>query len=620
MGRGNTLEAAAYLLGRATHRFRQVLEANYLLADPIPHDPPSIRVPGPDVQPQNLRPGPSRPEAPPIPVPVTDVLRQVQQVAREVGARTTTLAAVIDRLIESVNHVYATFEDRWYSAAHRELIDQAHNLDDPVANWDFRRRADAIEASDWPTTNWARLRGRLDEVRDSLPSGPRCWFTAGRLLAWVAVPIDAEIREVAGGESTDWHAAVAARATEVEDLLRTIRAAAGTQLLVPVRFDGAVPSASAVVMDQALQLFLESWTGSSASSLVTAGTPTTPRPRPASTAEEYGQLLESKRRIDPQSEYVGESVAILQAIRDLEGVSRSNRQPVVIYGPSGVGKTELARLLHQRSVGNQRPFRSTSGNQEDGADFAMARVRWLGVGRKHGLPDFGKDPVIGLLQEAHGGTIFIDEAQDLPKTVQGLLRQVLDPNTPFSPAAGKGDEYQVDVRLVFALNRPIEELVKEGMFLHDFANRIRNHVVAIPTLNDRREDIPLFVLRFLPDSPPDPDFLWVLLRHDWRDGEVRRLVSCLRRVAQDHVQGNALNAELLRRDFPDLVDEAAQHSAERLRTEVLDALIVALREQGFTERARGRAINKRLAYLLDRSESTISRWRDMAAEQPPTPH
>src|SRR5690606_6345749 len=139
----------------------------------------------------------------------------------------------------------------------------------------------------------------------------------------------------------------------------------------------------------------------------------------------------------------------------------------------------------------------------------------------------GSDSTPSLLAECEGGTIAIDEYQNLEQDHQMLLRQILD-RKPIPPTVGVGNPVVPDVRIVFAGNLEIDQAVSQKGFLHDLARRIRHRVITVPTLAERGEDVPYFVERFCPNRRSSPRFLYCLLNHSWGTGQVDELIQVLK--------------------------------------------------------------------------------------------
>ncbi len=206
--------------------------------------------------------------------------------------------------------------------------------------------------------------------------------------------------------------------------------------------------------------------------------------------------------------------------------------PVLITGETGVGKELVARAIHARGARGHRPFVAvnTSAIPQDlleGELFGHARGAFTGASQARK----------GLLTEADGGTLLLDEIGDMPFGLQAKLLRVLQ----FGDVRPLGSDrtHRVDVRVIAATHCDLPALVKEGKFRQDLYYRLNVLPVVVPPLRDRREDIPALAAYFLaeackraPRSPVrslGPDALRVLLDSSW-PGIVRELASAIERA------------------------------------------------------------------------------------------
>lgn len=193
---------------------------------------------------------------------------------------------------------------------------------------------------------------------------------------------------------------------------------------------------------------------------------------------------------------IGESPAFLKTIRDIVIRSR-DCGPVLIYGESGSGKTGVARAIHQLSDRAERPFGEFNCAEFASADPLIVLGKLFGYGRDCGIQGIAREGQPGLLQKYNGATLFLDEVNSLPLHAQALLLLPLE-GRPFSSAAGRGDHINVDVRFIFASNKPLAEEVSTGRFRKDLLRRL--HVrgyIDIPPLRNRQEDVPILAEHFL---------------------------------------------------------------------------------------------------------------------------
>ncbi|MEO5809910.1 MAG: sigma-54 dependent transcriptional regulator [Sphingomicrobium sp.] len=221
----------------------------------------------------------------------------------------------------------------------------------------------------------------------------------------------------------------------------------------------------------------------------------------------------------------GNSVAINTVRATLKRVSPTGSR-VMITGPAGVGKEIAARMIHQWSPRANAPFIVVSA-----AMMSPERVEEELFGSEH---DGIARP--GLLEQAHGGTLFLDEIADMPITTQGKILRVLTDQS-YTRVGGQRP-VKVDVRVLSATSRNLADEIVAGRFREDLYYRLNVVPVRIPSLRERREDIPELVNHFLaryaaerrvPSPDMSPDAMAALQAHDW-PGNVRQLRNIIERT------------------------------------------------------------------------------------------
>lgn len=222
----------------------------------------------------------------------------------------------------------------------------------------------------------------------------------------------------------------------------------------------------------------------------------------------------------------GTSSAINHVRATLKRVAPTGSR-VLISGPAGVGKEVAARMLHSWSPRANAPFMVVSA-----ARMTPERVEEELFGSE--LPDGTITP--GLLERAHGGTLFLDEIADMPVTTQGKILRVLTDQS-FTRVGGQR-QVKVDVRVLSSSARTLTEEIDAGRFREDFYYRLNVVPVFIPSLAERREDIPVlvehFIARYSADRRvPTPDVaadaMAALQAYDW-PGNVRQLRNIMERT------------------------------------------------------------------------------------------
>lgn len=234
-----------------------------------------------------------------------------------------------------------------------------------------------------------------------------------------------------------------------------------------------------------------------------------------------------KERSTQSSEMIGKSSAINHLRQSIEKVAPTNSR-VLISGPSGCGKELVARVLHDSSTRKDSPFVILNA-----AAMAPDRVEIELFGIEEGTSGQSK---VGALEEAHGGTLYIDEVADMPIETQGKVLRVLV-DQKFQRIGG-GPKVHVEVRIVSSTSRDLEGEIAAGNFREDLFHRLGVVPIKVPGLAERREDIPLLVKYFVQQlsvaSGLQPrrigdDAMAVLQSHDW-PGNVRQLRNNIERL------------------------------------------------------------------------------------------
>lgn len=196
---------------------------------------------------------------------------------------------------------------------------------------------------------------------------------------------------------------------------------------------------------------------------------------------------ELKRQDTRPAEIIGESASFRTMISQLEKVTKSNGR-VLLTGPAGVGKEVAARYIHANSSRASAPFVTVSC-----AGMAPDRVEEMLFGRE-GL-ERGVEP--GLLEQANGGVIYFDEVADMPLATQSKILRVLV-DQQFQRVGGN-DKVRVDLRVISSTTRNLEAEIAAQRFRQELFHRLNVVPIAVPSLEERREDIPLLAGYFIED-------------------------------------------------------------------------------------------------------------------------
>lgn len=192
-----------------------------------------------------------------------------------------------------------------------------------------------------------------------------------------------------------------------------------------------------------------------------------------------------KRRETTPADMVGESALFRALVGQLDKVTRSNGR-VMLSGPAGSGKELAARYIHVNSNRAAAPFVVVGC-----ASIEAERMEEVLFGRES--EDKGVEP--GLLEQANGGVIYFDEVADLPQGTQGKILRVLV-DQQFMRVGG-ASKVQVDLRVISSTSRDLEHEIAQGRFRRELYHRLNVVPIAVPSLEDRRDDIPLLAKYFI---------------------------------------------------------------------------------------------------------------------------
>jgi DNA-binding NtrC family response regulator len=241
----------------------------------------------------------------------------------------------------------------------------------------------------------------------------------------------------------------------------------------------------------------------------------------------FREELKSK---DEWSPLVGSSPAMLEVYKLVARVSES-KSTVLLQGESGTGKELIARAIHGNSPRRDKPFVPVNcGALPDtlleSEMFGYEKGAFTGaVGTK-----------TGLFESASGGTLFLDEVGELGQALQVKLLRVMQDHEV--RRVGGTHSIKVDVRIIAATNRDLEQFVKEGKFRDDLFYRLNVVRITLPSLTERQEDIPMLAHYFLqkcatgtttPVRGFHPDTMELLNRYRW-PGNVRELENAIERA------------------------------------------------------------------------------------------
>ncbi|MCT4553771.1 MAG: sigma-54 dependent transcriptional regulator [Pelagimonas sp.] len=233
-----------------------------------------------------------------------------------------------------------------------------------------------------------------------------------------------------------------------------------------------------------------------------------------------------KRGDTKTTEMIGDSAGFRTLIAQLDKVTKSNGR-VMLTGPAGAGKDVAARYIHAHSNRAQAPFVTVNCA---GIEPDMTEV--LLFGRE--TAQSGVEP--GLLEQANGGVIYFDEVADMPAGTQSKILRVLV-DQQFTRVGG-ADKVRVDLRVISSTNRDLQDEIAAGRFREELYHRLNVVPIAVPSLSERREDIPVLAAHFVDECNqsqglPQRDFsdeAVALMQTMIWPGNVRQLKNLVERV------------------------------------------------------------------------------------------
>ncbi len=198
---------------------------------------------------------------------------------------------------------------------------------------------------------------------------------------------------------------------------------------------------------------------------------------------------ELKLKVGDDLDLIGKSPAIQQVRTAIQRVAMTGSR-VLITGPPGVGKEIVARLIHLNSKRSELPFVVINA-----ATMAPERMEVELFGCEAGFLGPDRPRQIGTFERAHGGTLLLDEVADMPLETQGKILRVLQEQR-FVRLGGERS-IEVDVRVVAASNRDLQEEISAGRFREDLYYRLNVVPIAVPPLSERRADVPMLIDHFM---------------------------------------------------------------------------------------------------------------------------
>lgn len=238
-----------------------------------------------------------------------------------------------------------------------------------------------------------------------------------------------------------------------------------------------------------------------------------------------------KRQEDrPQKTVYANSRQAKRMYEEIEVIAPT-RMSVLIMGESGTGKEYAARMIHQESKRSEAPFIAVDCGILS-RELAPSEL----FGHVKGAFTSAISNKKGVFEQANGGTVFLDEIENLPYDVQVQLLRALQ-ELRVRPV-GSATDIKVDVRIIVATNENLEKAITDGRFREDLYHRLNEFTVLIPPLRDRLEDIPVYAKYFLEDANEEleknvtgisDEAMEMLTNYHW-SGNLRELRNVIRRA------------------------------------------------------------------------------------------
>jgi two-component system nitrogen regulation response regulator NtrX len=237
-----------------------------------------------------------------------------------------------------------------------------------------------------------------------------------------------------------------------------------------------------------------------------------------------------KRKVSKVEEMIGESGPIIKIKETIDKVAPTDAR-ILITGENGVGKELVARWVHEKSNRASGPLVEVNC-----AAIPSELIESELFGHEKGSFTSAVKQRIGKFEQAHGGTLFLDEIGDMSLNAQAKVLRALQEGK--ITRVGGDKDINVDVRVIAATNKDLLKEVDEKNFRLDLYHRLSVIIIHVPSLNDRRDDIPLLVDKFLTDicsdygiarKTIDKEALEALKQHNWT-GNIRELRNVVERL------------------------------------------------------------------------------------------
>ncbi len=275
------------------------------------------------------------------------------------------------------------------------------------------------------------------------------------------------------------------------------------------------------------------------------------------------QVRDLQDRSPDMPELLGTSPVMNQLRQTIERVSPTNSR-IMIIGASGAGKELVARTIHRHSNRAGGPFVAVNAAAitPDRMELELFGAEAMSAGGRK----------VGALEEAHGGTLYMDEVADMPRDTQNKILRVLV-DQQFERVGGSS-RVKVDVRILSSTARNLEDMIRRGEFREDLYHRLAVVPLKVPSLAERREDVPVLVEAFMDQIGRQtgirgcrigPDAMAVLQAHDW-PGNIRQLRNNIERlmILSRVESGSVITADMLPAEIGEMLPSVGGNGGEHL--------------------------------------------------------
>lgn len=312
-----------------------------------------------------------------------------------------------------------------------------------------------------------------------------------------------------------------------------------------------------------------------------------------------GEISNLKKSLgEKKSAVIGDNTGLKQVMTQVRRVAETNAT-VLIHGESGTGKELIARAVHDNSLRSQGPFVAINCGA-----IPLTLMESELFGHERGAFTDAKEAKAGTFERADGGTLFLDEVGELPLDAQVKLLRVLEERR-ITRIGGK-KAIPVDVRIVAATNRNLDDEVKNGHFRLDLLYRLNVFTLILPPLRERKEDIPLltnfFIRKYnrtlsLDVQSVSPEAISLLTSYDW-PGNVRDLENAIQSsmilctggvIRPEHLPDRIKGYELAEAQT---VSGSSGNSIRKINAQMEKELIIeALKKHNFNRTLTAEALN-----------------------------